>query len=159
MKDKWASALKRAAIIDDEDAWIMLATWCEQTDNYWPGLFWCYSDPRIPATNNALEQLIKEMKQLERVLSRNPRPAIRFILHAATNALVTSRPQLPGADFLAQLGAEAIQKAEARLRSERKQRGVRWRAIRDFDGAKIRLLEHWEQACQEADRSEVELAA
>lgn len=151
MKDKWMAEMTRYAASGDADAWSMLAGWCNQTDTYWPGLFHCYADPRIPATNNDIERLIKEMKQLERVLSKNPRPATRFIMHAPTNAMVTSRPQLPGAEFLARLGPEVIRQTEARLRGERKRRGVGWRAIRNFKGAKATLVERWEEACREPD--------
>lgn len=154
MKDKWALQLTRKHAGLDEDSYVLLATWCNQTENYWPGLFHCYADPRIPATNNDMERLIKKIKQLERVLSKNPNPAIRFILHAATNALVTGRPELPGAEFLARCGPTVIRETEARLRAQQKRRGVGWLAIRNFDGAKERLLESWRMACAEADAAE-----
>jgi len=154
MREEWASQLTRVTSDADGRAWALLANWCNQTDNYWQGLFHCYADPRIPATNNDMEHLIKEMKQLERVLSRNPNPAIRFILHAATNALVTGRPSLPGADYLARCGADAMHQAETRLRADRKRRGVGWRAIRNFKDAKVSLLERWKLACDESKTDE-----
>jgi hypothetical protein len=151
MRAKWMSEANRYASCGDKEAWGMLMTWCNQTDNYWPGLFHCYADPRIPGTSNDIERLIKEMKQLERLLSRSPRPAARFILNAPTNALLTSHPELPGAAALARLGPDVLEQAEDRLRSERKRRGVGWRAIRNFKAAKASLLERWDDACKEAD--------
>lgn len=151
MKAKWLSDLNRHAASGDDNTWRILAKWYNQTDTYWPGLFHCYADPRIPATSNDIERLIKDMKQLERVLSRNPRPAARFILNAPTNSIVTSHPELPGAELLAQLGPDALRHAEAQLRRERKRRGVGWRAIRNFEAAKVSLKQRWDDACKEAD--------
>lgn len=159
MKEKWASQLTQKATGLDEDSWTLLATWCNQTDNYWPGLFHCYADPRIQATNNDMERLIKKIKQLERVISKNPNPANRFILHAATNALVTGRPELPGAEFLARCDPAMILQTEACLRAQQKRRGVGWRALRNFEGAKEGLLEAWRLACAESDNAETQTAS
>lgn len=149
MRAKWMSEANRYAASGDAEAWGMLMTWCNQTDNYWPGLFHCYADPRIPATSNDIERLIKAMKQLERILSRSPRPGTRFILNAPVNALVTSHPQLPEAESLANLGPRVLQQVEARLRSERTRRGIGWRATRNLKAAKVTLLTRWKDACKE----------
>ncbi len=159
MKSKWMLDSIRYAASGDEEALSMLAKWCDQTDTYWPGLFHCYADPRIPATSNDVERLIKDMKQLERLLSRNPRPAARFILHAPTNAIVTSHPELPGAEFLARLGPDVLRTAEARLQSVRVKRSIGWRTIRNFKKAKATVLERWKDACSDPGTQNDQAAA
>lgn len=134
----------------DERGPTILAGWCNQTANYWPGLFHRYADPRIPGTNNTMERGIKETKQIIRVLARNPRPAVRFIRHGATIAMVTTRAELPGESFLASRSAEEWQSAEAALRAKRRRSGAALRARRNPEGFAHSVLERWKKACADA---------
>ena len=127
----------------------MLSDWCDQTDSYWLGLFHCYGDFRIPATNNEMERFIKEMKQLERTLSRNPNPEIRFIRHAAINALLASRPSLPGEDFLANVNAQEVKAAVRRLASRRKEQGLAHLLRRNPERFCELALERWKQSSRQ----------
>ena len=54
MHERWVERMMRPQPSGDNREWAILGTWCNQTKNYWPGLFHCYADPRIPGTNNAL---------------------------------------------------------------------------------------------------------
>lgn len=144
LRDGWERRLRSPRC--DEQTRSILSAWCEQTDSYWPGLFHCYGNPHIPATNNGTEQLIKETKQLERLLSRSPKPAVRFIRHAATNAKVRGWPRLPGKEFLASRSIEQLRDAERQLRERRRQQGVQSRARRDIDGFAQEVLKRWKQS-------------
>jgi hypothetical protein len=133
----------------DVQGFEILATWCNQTKNYWPGLFHCYADPRIPGTNNSLELFIKEMKQMVRLLSRNPNPATRVIRHAATNAIVVTRPELPGKEFLAKCSPQLLAKVEKSLKFRRRRNGAVLRVRRDVQGFANGVLERWKRVCAE----------
>jgi len=61
----------------DNTAVFILGEWIKLTNSYWPGPFYCHVDTRIPHTNNEMERFIKELKTLERHISRTPNPAIR----------------------------------------------------------------------------------
>ena len=127
----------------------MLKDWCKQTDSCWPGLFHCYGDDRIPGTNNEIERFIKEMKQLERKLSRNPNPELRFIRHAAINALLAHRPSLPGETFLARLSEQEWKTAEQLLAAERRKQGLSHLIRRKPERFAELILERWEQSWNE----------
>jgi hypothetical protein len=120
----WENRILNPRCDDDIKAEPVLSKWCEQTDSYWPGLFHCYGDYRIPGTNNDIERFIKDMKQLERALSKNPNPAMRFILHAARNALLSTRPVLPDEHFLAAQSEETMREAARLLREQSRTMGI-----------------------------------
>lgn len=149
IRERWVGRLMRHQSSGDDREWTILGAWCNQTDNYWPGLFHCYADPRIPGTNNSLELFIKEQKQFVRVLARNPRPATRFLRHAADNAIVLTRPKLPGKEFLARRSAVEMQQAEASLQAARRKLGAALRIRRDVDRFAMVVLERWKKACAE----------
>lgn len=155
MRKQWVERMMRPQSTGDERVWGILGTWCNQTDNYWPGLFHCYADPRIPGTNNSLEAFIKQMKQMVRLLSRNPNPATRFIGQAATNAIAFTHPELPGKDFLASRSAAVIQQAEASLKSRRRKLGAALRIRRDIDGFAKSVQERWKKACADKCAAEI----
>ena len=146
MRDRWVQRLLRSTNLSDDKDYEILGAWCNKTDNYWPGLFHCYSDPRIPGTNNGMEIFIKEIKQLERHLSQNPNPATRVIRHAATNAIATTRPELPGKEFLARCSPQLIAQAEASLKAKRKTLGAARYARRNIDAFAENALERWRRA-------------
>lgn len=125
----------------------ILLGWCDLTDAYWPGLFHCYSDPRIPATNNELERHIKRMKQLERVFSSHANPAMRFISHAATNSKVTALPIIPDEKALARHTTQDIRDATKRLKASRRKHGVAQRIRRTPKTFIEELLVRWKTAC------------
>ena len=124
LRKTWEGRLLHPECEEDIKAEPVLSKWCEQTDSYWPGLFHCYGDYRIPGSNNDIERFIKDMKQLVRVLSRNPNPAVRFITHAATNALLATRPVLPDEKTLASYSAEAMREATRQLQERRRAMGI-----------------------------------
>ena len=150
LRKSWERRLLHPRCEDDINAAEMLNAWCEQTDSYWPGVFHCYGDFRIPATNNEMERFIKAMKQLERRLSGNPNPEMRFIRHAAINALVGTRPTLPGEDFLASVSREAWSEAEQRLARRQKKHGLSRLVRRNPERFCELLLERWKQSSQVA---------
>lgn len=140
----WEGRLLHPRCDDRTEA--VLAAWCDQTDSYWPGLFYCYGDYRIPGTNNGTERHIKDMKQLVRLLSRSPNPAARFISHAATNSMVGSRPTLPGEAFLASRSSEDIRNAEKQLRAKRGRQTVQRQVRRSPAKFAAEFLEQWKQS-------------
>lgn len=93
-----------------------------------------------------MERHIKEMKQWERVISRNPNPAVRFTRHAATNATVIAHPQLPGAEFLASRSTAELQAATKILKAQRRKQGVASLVRRDMDRFKTGIIARWKEA-------------
>jgi hypothetical protein len=149
MRERWVERMMRPQGTGDDREWAILGAWCNQTDNYWPGLFHCYADPRIPGTNNSLELFIKQMKQMVRLISRNPNPATRVIGQAATNAIAVTHPELPGKEFLASRSAAVMQQAESSLKGRRRKLGAALRIRRDVDGFVKSVQERWKEACAE----------
>ncbi len=137
MKEKregWQAELVTAQSTDETPkTQRVLSEWERLTDLYWPGLFHCLVNPRIPATNNGTERAILALKQLERVLSRNPKPAKRFVRNAATNAYFLNLPSLPGEEFIATRRPHEFQQAAAYLKERRRQAGIAYQARRNFD--------------------------
>jgi hypothetical protein len=150
LRKNWERRLASPRCEADLEAAEMLGAWCDQTDSYWPGLFYCYGDYRIPATNNEMELWIKEMKQLERRLSGNPNPAARFIRHAAINALLASRPRLPDETFLASRSEQEVKAAVRRLNARRRKLGLSHLVRRDPTRFAELVLERWKQSSQES---------
>lgn len=146
LRESWERRLRNPQSPEDIKAAGMFKAWCDQTYSYWPGLFHCYGDFRIPATNNEMERFIKEMKQLERKLSRNPNPELRFIRHAAINALLAHRPSLPDETFLASVSAHDWKAAEQSLAAQRRKLGLSRLIRRDPDRFADLILEQWKQA-------------
>lgn len=147
MRENWEGQLKRLQRSPNELAESVLTAWCGTTETYWPGLFHCYSNPYIPGTNNSTEQRIKDIKTFERVLAKNPKPAIRFLRHAAINALFIGRDgDLPGEDFIANTSREDIAAAKNTLRGGQ----GRWAVMRKARLQRTKLLgqlqERWKQA-------------
>ena len=121
----------------------LLAKWCKITRSYWPGLFWCYSDPRIPRTNNELERLIKDLKRLERFLSRSPNPGRRFVTNAPINAVFINRRNMPGEDFLAKLTHSKFAEVKATLRAAAGKEGVLRGARRRYSRVLQDIVADW----------------
>jgi hypothetical protein len=147
MREKWEQQLNRLQRQPERLAESVLAAWCGTTDTYWAGLFHCYSNPYIPGTNNSTEQRIKDIKTFERVLAKNPKPAMRFLRHATINALFVGRDEeLPGEDFVASASREDVATAKALLRRTQ----GRWGTMRKARLQRTKLLgslqERWKQA-------------
>ena len=139
MMRRWDKKLGRLDS-DDPGAGI-LVQWLKQTTSHWPGLFYCYSNPYIPRTNNDGEQLILVVKNSIRRLANNPNPAVRVMRSGAVTALFVGRTTLPGEAFVAGCGPDIRAKAEELLKAQRRKIGVMQRSRRDFDGEVKRLME------------------
>jgi hypothetical protein len=131
----------------------LLTDWCKITKSYWPGLFYCYSDHRIPQTNNELERLIKDLKRLERYLSKSPNPGKRFVRNAPINAHFINRRTLPGEEFLAKLNHGAIAAAKAALRVAGTKTGVLRGARRHYSRLLREIVALWGAADSQDDQA------
>ena len=85
LRKTWERRLLHPECEEDVKAEAVLRKWCEQRDSYWPGLFHCYGDYRIPGSNNDIERFINDMKQLEQLTPEQ--------LTQLTNLLMLVRPQ------------------------------------------------------------------
>lgn len=132
----------------------LLTEWCKITRSYWPGLFHCYSDPRIPATNNEMERLIKDLKQLERLLSKSPNPGMRFVRNAPINAHFINRRSLPGEEFLAKLSTETIGATKAALRRCAAKTGILRGARQHYSRTLAEIRTEWTQSVRDASECE-----
>lgn len=144
MMRRWQKKLARLGS-DDPGAGV-LDQWLKQSESHWPGLFHCYSNPRIPNTNNDGEQLILIVKNIIRRLANNPNPAVRVMRSGAVTALFVGRTTLPGVDFVAACKPEVRARAEALVAAQRTKIGVMQRSRRDYDGEMNRLLERAREA-------------
>ena len=114
------------------------------THTYWSGLFHCYDDPRIPRTNNALEQYFGTARHHERRATgrkRQPaavavRGAVRVVAAVATQLTAVSAPDLRPRD----LAAWHAVRARVEARHERRRTARRFR--RD-PAAYLAALEAW----------------
>lgn len=112
----------------------VLAKWKGTSETYGDRLFTCYSHPHLPPTNNSTEQAISDLKQLARVLSGKPNPAVRFKRQGATLALFLNRSNLPGEHFINSRRPRDFELARRLLAARRRDRSVEYRARRDFTG-------------------------
>lgn len=143
----WKGELKELAERDEDyEAQALLTGWIKLADSYGKDLFHHYSDPNIPATNNAMEKFIGDLKKLEQFLANNPRPASRFVRHAPTRALFFGCKHVPGEELLAACRREDIKRARAYLETRRKRASIAYRARRDFTGTLNTLREQWKAA-------------
>lgn len=143
LRESWEKRLLELEGSPDKVGAHFLSECCRLTDDQWDGLFHCYSNPRIPATNNGSEQLNAMLKSLERVQAKNPNPGARFIRNAPINAAFVNRKQFPGKEFIATRNPEEL----AAVRSQRKavahKLGVARLARRDIKRLLDRLQERW----------------
>jgi hypothetical protein len=154
LKAKWEDELKQLEDKDeDPDAQEVLREWIRLTTSYFPGLFHCYANPYIPATNNGMEKFIGDLKKLEQFIANNPRPAKRFVKNAPLLAFVFKRQNLPSEEFLRSRRAEDINKAKAYLETRRKRASIAYQARRDFTGTIKSLREQWQLASPDAPSS------
>jgi len=144
LSGRWEDQLAQlTASESDQEAAELLNAWQGLMDSYWPGLFHCYGNPYLPATNNGTEKLIGQLKRLEQFLANNSRPASRFVRNAPHLALLVNRQQLPGEAFLASRRSEDFRKAKAYLQARRERAGMASRARADFSGVLKGLEERW----------------
>jgi len=153
LKRRWEKKLAR--LDSDDPGHAVLRQWIKQTESHWPGLFHCYRDPKIPATNNAMEQSILRVKNLERRMANNPNPAVRFLRNAASTGIFLNRTSLPGEEFLARRSPQDLRQAAADLANRRQKFGAMQRARRDFTGELDRLEKLWKAASRGPPTSDI----
>lgn len=111
----------------------------EQFDN----LFHCFSNPRIPGTNNGTEQLIAHIKSLERQLAKNPNPGARFIRNAPPTALLAKLKVLPGELFIGTRPPDQLAQVRADLKEASRQAGIAKLARRNLPELMRRINKRW----------------
>lgn len=146
MRRGWETELQRLRSHPEDPARPLLKEWIGLTKSYWPGLFHCYVDDRIPRTNNEMERFIKELKTLERRLSQNPNPAVRFNRNAPVNAAFANRAALPGFDYLACCSTEEIEAAKKSMKASRRKTGIMRLSRKNLDKVLDRAERLW---CQD----------
>ena len=112
----------------------MLERWAKTFEIYGDRLFTTYSHPHLPRTNNSMEQTISSLKQLTRMLSGSPNPAVRFKRQGATLAHFLGRKSLPGEKFIAMRQQREFDLARRLIEARRRERSVEHRARSDFAG-------------------------
>lgn len=139
----WAAELTRLEEAEDEPGAFFTSECIRLTDSQWDGLFHCYSNPRIPPTNNGTEALISQLKSLERVQGKNPSPGDRFINNAPSNALLGSLPKLPGAEFIASRTPQEIAEIRFQRKQAAHQTGVARLARQNLPKLAGKLIQRW----------------
>jgi hypothetical protein len=143
LRQTWEKRLSKIDLSADKPGAYFLSECCRLTDDQWDGLFHCFSNPRIPGTNNGTEQFIGQLKSLERVLAKNPNPGARFIRNAPINAAFVNRRQFPGKTFIAGRTPDEM----AAIRQARKKAahkvGVARLARKDIHKLLDRLKKQW----------------
>jgi hypothetical protein len=132
LRQSWESRLLQLDQSPDKPAALFLSECCRLTDDQWEGLFHCYSNPRIPQTNNGTEQLIAQLKSLERMLASNPSPGGRFIRNAPINALFTNRRRFPDQTFIGTRSPEEMAATRRNRKAAAHKAGVARLARRDL---------------------------
>lgn len=120
-----------------------LAEACRLTDEQWDGLFHCYANPRIPNTNNWMEQLIAKLKTQERDMAKNPKPGARFIRNGPIIAIFVHQRSLPGEDFLGSVPPEEFTRIRMETREASRQAGVAKLARSDLPKLMGRIKAQW----------------
>ena len=154
LRGRWKVQVANLKAKGDERAVSVLSNWEGTTETYWDGLFHCYTYPRIPATNNGTEQLIAHLKTLERVLAKNPNPAVRFLRNAAVNAMFVNRETMPDKEFIASRTAEDFARAKAATKGQAKKTGIMRKARKNIKGLMNQLLTEWDEATTGPPRPE-----
>lgn len=143
LRDDWEDELARLEQAPDAAATSFLAECCRITDEQWEGLFHCYSNPRIPATNNGTEQLILYLKSQERIQARSPNPGARFIRNAPIKALFVNRRKVSSESFIASRSQDQMNEARRQLKTVSRTTGVARLARSDLPRLLDRVTKRW----------------
>ena len=145
LRDQWRDELGRYQQAEIEQrACGVLKSWGTTTKTYEPGLFHAFADPRIPKTNNDHERVNKQLKSLERRISRSPRPGRRFTRNAPLNAVFVNMKVPPGEAFIARRRPEELRLAKILLQARMQSNGIAQKARRDFKGLVAALRADWD---------------
>lgn len=144
LQGKWFKKMRR---LDqdhpDHPAMPFLVEAFRVTDDQFDNLFHCYDNPRIPNTNNGMEQLIAHLKSLHRQMAKNPNPGAQFIRNAPTTALLNTRKPLPGEAFVGSRTPEQMAEVRAQLREASRQAGIGKLARRNLPELMSRIKSRW----------------
>lgn len=143
LREDWENEIARLEHGPDEAGRFFLAECCRITDEQWAGLFHCYSNPRIPPTNNGTEQLILVLKNQERMQAKSPNPGARFIRNAPIRALFINRQRASDEAFIGSRSREQMDQARCRLRTVSRTTGVARLARRDLPRLLDRIKQRW----------------
>lgn len=143
LQGKWVANMRRLDDSPDDPALPFLVEAFGVTQSQFYNLFHCYTNPRIPATNNGTERLLAVLKALERQLAKNPNPGARFIRNAPTEGLLLNLKTLPGEAFIGTRTPEDMARVRASLREESRQAGVAKLARRNLPELMDRIRKRW----------------
>lgn len=118
------------------------------TESYWPGLFHCYEDPRIPQTSNRIEGVFGKGKRLLRACGGRKSTAVgpgstggSFFLFTVAYHETASRKERE--DLLKQYSREGYQASRARQRVIRSPEAKRRQYARNPDGFLEGIEKRW----------------
>lgn len=143
LQGKWVQKMRQLDDSPDDPAIAFLVEAFHVTEDQFENLFYCYMNPRIPATNNGTEQLIGTLKSLERQMAKNPNPGARFIRHAPTEGILLNLKTLPGEAFIGTRTPEDMKRVRLLLREESRQAGIGKLARRDLPELMSRIRKRW----------------
>lgn len=119
------------------------------TESYWPGLFHCYDDPRIPQTSNRIEEVFGKGKRILRACSGRKSTAVgpgstggSFFLFTVAFHEMTTRQERE--EFLKRYSREEYEAARARQKVIREAEGRRRRYARNPDAVLDSIAQRWE---------------
>ena len=145
LQEKWVKNMMRLDRLPgpEHPAMPFLVEAFRVTDEQFDNLFHCFSNPRIPGTNNGTEQLIAHLKSLERQLAKNPNPGARFIRNAPSTALLVNLKVLPGEQFIGTRTPEQLAQVRVELKEASRQAGIAMLARRDLPELMSRIKKRW----------------
>ncbi|MBI3840953.1 MAG: hypothetical protein HY297_03235 [Thaumarchaeota archaeon] len=143
LQGKWVANMRRLDDSPDDPVLPFLVEAFGVTQSQFYNLFHCYTNPRIPATNNGTERLLAVLKALERQLAKNPNPGARFIRNAPTEGLLLNLKTLPGEAFIGTRTPEDMARVRVFLREASRQAGVAKLARRDLPDLMNRIRKRW----------------
>lgn len=106
-----------------------IAHFLKVTRSYWPGLFYCYTVPHLPRTNNDLEQLFGRQRHLERRITGRKVASAALVIRGSVRivAAVMTHLQPFSADDLVPTSAALWQTLRDSLAVQRQQRTLQRR--------------------------------
>ena len=120
------------------------------TASYWPGLFHCYDDPRIPHTSNAIEHTFGKGKRLLRACGGRKSTAVgpgsaggSFFLFTVAFHSTTSRVERDA--LLMQYSKEEYRAARIKQAAIRRPEAKRRQFARSPDAVLDRIAENWDR--------------
>lgn len=120
------------------------------TTSYWPGLFHCYDDPRIPQTSNAIEQLFGKGKRALRACGGRMSTAVgpgssggSFFLFSVALHATTDRGERE--ELLKRVSYESYRTSRAKQGIIRGPETRRRRFVRNPEMVLARIGEKWDR--------------